>query len=664
MFKQLKISGALLLFLLALYQLLRLGFLIANAGFFHGSAAGEVMFAFVRGIRFDLSALLLLDGALLLLYNLPGNPARWRPFGFFLFTLFCAANIAGIVVNLADYGYFRETQRRLVGELFAMPRDIAGMVPGLLHGYWFLFLLLAVVAALFVYAALQLSRWLDRRIESRRNIITELISLVIIIPLLVLGVRGGLQSKPLRPAHAFRSTNWPVGYLTLNSTYTVLRGLAQVKLPEYQLMSEDRAAAIVAQMVKSPSETMIDPRYPFLRERVAAGPPRRRNVVIFIMESWVSEQMGCYGASTSCTPCFDSLARGGLLFTNFLANGQRSIEAAPAVLASVPGLSNNTQIGSTTETTRLLGLGTILAKRGYATAFYHGAKTGSMGFDAFARMAGFARYYGKEDYPNLTRGVQDGTWGLYDEPAFLDACARADGMAKPFCLAIYSLNPHVPFAIPASRDAAIPRFPGESEYQRALRYSDFSLGRFFAAARTKPWFDSTVFVIVGDHTTSPARHDFRSIFLVPCLVLAPGLVKPGRTARIGSQVDILPTVLDLLNLPAVHAATGRSLLDITRTHYAAEYYSGQVALFTDTLLALSWLSGPPEIYAYLHDPKLTRSLRRFDNAQTRELRDRLEGYLQASYMALRNDRVCRIDDLRPGQATSRSMIQPFERPGP
>ncbi|HTY07890.1 MAG TPA: sulfatase-like hydrolase/transferase, partial [Candidatus Edwardsbacteria bacterium] len=406
-------------------------------------------------------------------------------------------------------------------------------------------------------------------------------------------------------------------------------------------------AAIVASMVRSPRETMLDPQYPFLRRRAAVGAPRRRNVVIFIMESWVTEQMGCYGAGTSCTPSFDSLARSGLLCTNFLANAQRSIEAAPAVLASIPGLSNNTQIGSTTETARLLGLGTILARRGYATAFYHGAKTGSMGFDAFARMAGFARYFGKEDYPGLSARVQDGVWGLYDEPAFLDACARADKMAQPFCLAIYSLNPHVPFAIPADRNALIPRLPGESEYQRALRYSDFALGRFFAAARATAWYDSTVFVIVGDHTTSPSQHDFRSIFLVPCLVLAPGLVQPGRTSRIASQVDLLPTVLDLLDLPATHAATGRSLLDTARSRCAVEWYGGRFALFTDSLLLLSAFDGNPGLYDYRRDHLLKSPLQQRDRPLADSMEQRVEAYLQSVSRALRNDRLCRSVDLRP-----------------
>lgn len=642
--KQIKISFAALLFLLAFYQLLRLGFLVANAGFFAGVPAGEVLSAFVRGTRFDLAALLLLNGAILLAYNLPGNPARWKPLGIVLFTLFCAANIAGIALNLADYGYFPEVQRRLVTELTAMTGDIAGMVPGLVRDFWPLFLLLAALAAAFVWLSRGLLRWLDRRIAYRFNVLREAASLVLLVALAVLGVRGGLQSKPLRPAHAFRTTNWAVGYLTLNTTYTVLRGTAQVRLPDFRPLPDSAAVEMVAGMVKAPNEEMLNPRYPFLRRRIVAPVPDRHNLVVLIMESWTTDQMGCYGADTSRTPCFDSLAAAGLLFTNFLASGQRSIEAAPAILASVPGLTDHTQIGSTTETSRLLGLGTILGRIGYATAFYHGAKTGSMGFDAFARMAGFTEYFGKEDFPGLSDEVQDGTWGLFDEPALLDACARAGRLPQPFCLAFYTLNPHVPYRIPDAREADIPKIAGESEHQRALRYADFSLGRFFAAARRQPWYPGTVFILVGDHTTSPSRSDYRSVFRVPCLVYAPGLERPGRDDRIGSQVDLLPTALDLLGLSAVHAAAGRSLRDARGAGFAACHYAGRYALFTDSLLALAEPGQPAELFDYRRDPDLKRPLQARSPALAAELGERLIAYVQCAIGALREDRVCPMGD--------------------
>ncbi|MCU0607705.1 MAG: sulfatase-like hydrolase/transferase [Candidatus Edwardsbacteria bacterium] len=647
MSKQLKISAAIIVFLLALYQLLRLGFLIANARFFAGVPAGDVLMAFVRGIRFDVAALLLLNGAILLAYNLPGNPARWKPLGIVLFVL-CAANIAGIVLNLADYGYFPEAQRRLVSELSTMTGDIAGMVPGLVADFWHLFLLLVALAVLFVWLSRRYFRWLDGRIEYRFNILRDAASLVLLVALAVLGVRGGLQSKPLRPAHAFATTNWALGYLSLNTTYTVLRGTAQVRLPEFRQMTDSAAAAVVGQMVKAPNEEMLDPRYPFLRRRTTAPSPARRNLVVLILESWTTDQMGCYGAGTTRTPCFDSLAAAGLLFTNFLASGQRSIEAAPAILASLPGLTDHTQIGSTTETSRILGLGTILGRNGYATAFYHGAKTGSMGFDAFARMAGFTKYFGKEDYPGLSDEMQDGTWGLFDEPALLDACARAGRLPQPFCLAFYSLNPHVPYRIPAGREADIPRTAGETEHQRALRYADFSLGRFLAAARRQPWFPGTVFILVGDHTTSPSRSDYRSIFRVPCLVYAPGLVRPGRDDRIGSQVDLLPTALDLLGLSAVHAATGRSLRDASGDGFAACHYGGRYALFTDSLLALAEPGQPASLFDYRADPDLKRPLQARAPALATGLGERLMAYVQCAIGVLREDRVCPMGE--PGSA--------------
>jgi hypothetical protein len=284
--KPLVISLLGLAFLLPCYELLRFGFLLANRQYFARVAAGEVLWAFVYGLRFDVSALLMLNGVVILLYNLPGFPARNQWYSKTLLTLFWAANLAGIVLNLADYGYFGFTQRRLMFELFAMPGEIFGMLPGLLSGYWHLFLLLAVLLALFIYTSLKYLTWLDKKVAYKFNIFTECLSFILIVGLAVLGIRGGLQSKPIRQNHAFFSGNRVTGYLALNSAFTVLRSLSQPKLQEYQFMPRPEAQKLVEAALRDSNETMVDGEYPFLRRKRFQVPEKKLNVVIFIMESW------------------------------------------------------------------------------------------------------------------------------------------------------------------------------------------------------------------------------------------------------------------------------------------------------------------------------------------------------------------------------------------
>lgn len=646
MSKQFKISLAVFAYLLVWYGLLRLGFFLANRQFFIGTPSADIIKAFVHGPRFDIAALLLVNGALLLIYNIPGNPSRWRPLRILLLGLFWAANIAGLLLNLADYGYYPTIQRRMTFELFAIPGDILRMVPGLLAEYWLLFLLLTAMSALFIWSSLRLLRRADQRIIYRFHPGPEVFSLLLLLALAVLGIRGGLQSKPLKPAHAFFSNNWALGYLTLNSTYTVVRSSAQPVLPRIQVMAEAEAGARVEKMIRAGNEAIVDPRYPFLRVKSFTQPMRRMNVVVIVLESWMAGQVGAVSGNPGSTPFFDSLAGAGLLFINFLANAQRSIESAPAILASMPGLSNNTLISSQSETARFIGLGTVLRRRGYSAAFYHGAKTGSMGFDAFARMAGFPAYFGKEDYPGLCDSVQDGAWGLYDEYAFRDALRRMNGMREPFCMTFYAMQPHDPLKIPENRQALFAQFKDDTKYQRALRYADHCLKTFFDQAREQLWFGNTLFVLAGDHTTSPLRNDFRSIFHVPLLLYAPGLLGPGRDGRIASQVDILPTVMDLLRIPGTHASMGRSLLESAVTRFAVVGLYPNFALYGDTLVLMADLDHIGGLYDYRADPGYKINLKDARPALAREMHADLAAYVQEVSNAMVRDRICRSEDAR------------------
>ena len=85
----------------------------------------------------------------------------------------------------------------------------------------------------------------------------------------------------------------------------------------------------------------------------------------------------------------------------------------------------------------------------------------------------------------------------------------------------------------------------------AVKYTDYSIGRFIDQARSKPWFADTLFVIVADHCASAAGKTKLPVagYHIPMLLYAPSLLKPGRYTQLLSQIDIPPTLIDLLGLP-------------------------------------------------------------------------------------------------------------------
>jgi len=652
--KQVKISLVMIIYLMACYTLLRLGFLAANYGFFKEVGAGEIIRAFIYGLRFDLSALLMINGPLLLLYNLPINHHRWKWYQTGLLVLFWVLNLAFITINLADYGYFATAQRRLMSEIYVMFLDIMKMLPSMITDFYYLFIGLAVGGGLFVWTTWRLLQRLDRSFEYAYSFRRELMHFIFIAFLLVPGVKGGFQTKPIRPAHAFFSSHRAAGYLTLNSSFTVIKSIFQAGMPEYKFMPQAEASAEIISMFFQPGEQIIDEQYPFLRQIKHPGVPNKKNIVVFIMESWTADFVGSVsGKEPSSTPFFDSLAQQSILFTNFLATGHRTIVAAPSVLASIPGFYSDSGMGkknsfieSQSEVNNFVGLGGILARQGYITSFHHGANTGALGLDVYTKLAGFQHYYGKEDYLNLTDASQDAVWGVWDEEFFLDSLKRMDQFRTPFCSVIFSLTSHEPFRIPPHRQALFDKYADETKFQKVLRYTDYSLEQFFKFAQDKPWFKDTVFIITADHASHSAVNDFYSCFHIPLLIYSPGLEKPARNGVIGSQVDILPTILGVLGISATHASMGVNLTDSSQPHYAVVSDGTRYAIFSDKFVLLNDLEKNIGLYDYHADPMAKKDLQSEYPDQALKLRHSLLAYIQSVSTAISKNRICREEDLK------------------
>ena len=635
------------IFLLMIYTFLRMGFVIYNWDSWANTPIKQILMTFIYGVRFDLSGLLMVNAAIFGIYNLPGHPTRSRTFARILFTLFCIINLIGLFLTFVDYVYYHFTFRRATYEPFVLPLESLMLIPGMIYEYWHLALLIIVVGIGFVLVSKKLFFFLEKRIQYEFSFFKNTVFLLVLIGLIVLGIRGGLQSKPIRQSHAFFSSDRSLGYVTLNTPFNIILSLNQTSPVEQTLfLEEGDARQTIQDMLYRQGEYNLALDYPFLRQPQSIGTTKKYNVVVLIMESWSARHVGALGARPSPTPFFDTLASDGLLFTNFVSNGQRSIEVAPAILASLPHILNAPLIGSLSELDGFIGLGTIFARRGYTTSFHHGAKTGSMGFDAYSRLAGFEHYYGKEDIPALTKNDWDGVWGIYDHVFLIDMINRLDSFHEPFCSVLYTLQPHEPLSIPVKMKPLFASASSKTSYDQALRYSDFSLQTFFNQAKTKTWFDHTVFIIVGDHPYDALQNDFWSAFHVPMLIYAPALVKSKRDDSISSQVDIIPTLLDLLCFPDAHTSMGKSLLQSSKKRFAVVKYGSQYGLITDNFVFLSDLDATEGVYDYKHDSTLSRNLMKFIPEETNRFRKQLFSYLQEVTAAIKHDKICRTEDLK------------------
>lgn len=287
---------------------------------------------------------------------------------------------------------------------------------------------------------------------------------------------------------------------------------------------------------------------------VPATPPK--NVVIVTMESLSSSFMAHGGDTRNLTPNLDRLADQGLFLANLRATGNRTVRGLEALSLAIPPLPGHSIIWR--ENNRNLEtLGAVLADHGYVNRFMYGGYARFDSMDAY--FAG--NHYQPTDrsrFPERHRGFAN-IWGLADEHLYdyaLEQMDRDAASGKPFLMHLMTTSNHTPFTFPAGR-IDLPR--GRAG---AVKYSDWAVGRFIEQARTRPWFKDTLFVLVADHcASSKGRTSLPpENYHIPAILYSPAHLAPHADTRLASQIDIVPTVLDLLGLPEQAKFMGRSVL--------------------------------------------------------------------------------------------------------
>jgi arylsulfatase A-like enzyme len=551
--------------------LFRLIFFLYNAGGGWSYEMGDVPLALLVGLRFDLATLAVFNGLPLVLALLP--IARQDRLIRRLAPLMVLLHVPVYILNGADVVYFGFASKRLSHEFFSGGKEAMNMDVGEILSYWWLLLLFLLLAS----GQWWLMRRAARRVQppvrlalraGSANGITQKIAAwsapLLLGGLLFLAFRGGLQTRPLRPANAFVTGSVFLGNVSLNSAYTVLQSLDIGSEEEVTLMPLDAAVALTRQTVRNDFDgPFISDQYPLLRKTQFAEPERRYNVVLLIVESLNANKLGCINGkplAQSLTPNLDTLARHGRLHTQFFSNGARSVQSLPAILNSTPDIFDRPLIGSSFETNRQWGIGSILAQRGYHTSFLCGGPNGTLGFDAFSRISGFQHYYGQSDYSGPGKAVTS-DWGLHDRPALEWLADLQGGFPKPFLSTWFSISNHHPFALPADCPPAIAQ-SDLSAMDKTVKYTDWALGEYFARVLKTDWGQNTIFVLTGDHCfyyeNDPDRGDVQN-YHVPLLLIGPEIA-PAVDSRAASHISILPTLIELLRLQTRHSSIGVSVL--------------------------------------------------------------------------------------------------------
>ena len=542
-----------------IYTLLRIAFVLLNQDNFPHTP----IMAFVGGIRFDLSALAWLNLPWVVLCLVHTAEEGW--YARVKKIVFHVANTVGFFFACSDLEYYKFTLKRSTADILGIMSggdDVSNLASVFIADYWYIVLIFIACIALAEVGYRTARRWMHDTPSIAKRIIWRLVA----IALVVLCSRGGFQLIPIGVMNAANYA--PPLYLpvVLNTPFTIMMTIGKPVLEERKYMVQEEADRLwpVVHNYQDRKNTPL----PIV---VAA---QRPNVVVIILESFSAAYSGKLTNGPGYMPFLDSLMGQGLNFTHAYANGRRSIDGIPAITASVPEWMDEAFITSPYAGSAFTSLASVLAAEGYHTSFYHGGRNGTMGFDGFARAAGYQRYVGMNEYPDPND--YDDAWGIWDRP-FLQFFAKGLTQDKePFMSTVFTLSSHHPYRLPA---AEAQRFTGGTQRIHAsLRYSDDALRDFFKTASKQPWFAHTLFVITADHTADLDRtgqnYSEASDYWVPMLYYMPGMLKARSEGRVTQHIDITPTVLDMVGHTDAFFSLGASALRDERMPMAIMHTTG------------------------------------------------------------------------------------------
>ena len=589
--------------LMVFYSLCRILFYLFNTASFPQVTFTSFLTILKGGLMFDTSALLYLNAVFIILSLMPFKFkfSLWYQKG--LKGLFMAVNGVGIALNLIDIVYYRYILKRTTASTFDVAAFDAGNGKLLLrffYDFWYIPLLLIVLLILLS----QLYSFVKPKAFKIKSQVVYFLSGIPVIALaaglMIVGMRGGWR-------HSTRPINMNNAGAFVNST----EEMALVQNTPFCILRTWGKKAFVKKTFFA-SEEVLNSIYSPVHQPDSVGQIRKDNVVIIILESFSRAFVGALNPQLedprdrSYTPFLDSLIQESLVFPNAFANGRKSIDAIPSVTASIPALVLPYVISERSGNT-INSIASLLSVEGYQSAFFHGAPNGSMGFDAFTRIAGFQQYYGLNEYGN--EADFDGIWGVWDEPFFQYFAHGMSRMQEPFVTTLFSVSSHHPYEIPQKYKGVFPE--GRIPLDKCIRYTDHSLQKFFNTARKMPWFKNTLFVITADHAVdSDIKEYYTSVnnFAIPILFYKPDGSLKGVDEGLAEQIDIMPTVLSYLNYPHPYLAFGHNLLDKNARRFVINYIqdsyqflSGDYAFYmTDDKLSA--------IYNRKADPELKNNL--------------------------------------------------------
>lgn len=486
--------------------------------------------------------------------------------GYYFFIAILLAVIFIVDIGLYEYWGFRLDATPLF-YFFSSPKDALASIS--------IWQVLGGIVAMILYASLlyALLLWIQKGIWKRLKLPYRRLSvsgvMLLLTGLLFIPIRGGFTVSTMNTGKVYFSSNQRLNHAAINPAFSLMESLSKQKDfgKQYRFMEAAQADELIKNLV-DPSvldSTVMVPD----TLRTTLFKTERPNVIFVILESFSSRLMTTLGGESDIAVQMDSLAKEGVLFTNFYANSFRTDRGLVAILSGYPAQPTTSIMKYPRKTQNLPAIAGSLRDAGYRTKYYYGGDADFTNMRSYLMSSGFENIISDQDFPVSERLSK---WGAHDHLVFnrlledmkVEAADTTSAEnARPFFQVLQTSSSHEPFEVPYRRLA--------NDRLNAFAYTDSCVGDFVKRFRELPQWKNTVLVLVPDHLGAYPEHlNNLSVdrYQIPLLLIGGAVSEPRRIDIYGSQHDIAATLLAQLSLPHQDFVFSKDMLNPASPHFA------------------------------------------------------------------------------------------------
>ena len=423
-------------------------------------------------------------------------------------------------------------------------------------------LTIALLTAIFTWAYWKIPLKLPK---IRKRILSS-IGALLLIPLIIIGIRGGLDESTTNIGQVYYSQNQFLNHSAVNPIFSFFASLEKSgsNIVSFKFMDQKTCDEIVSQLYNTQSidcDTLLTTNTP--------------NIIVILLDS-CGGQFTEIGGRTDITPNLNKMAKEGIYFANCHANSWRTDRGTLCTWSGYPSFPNTSVMKIPAKSRTLPNIArTLQQERGYSTHYLYGGDINFTNMRSYLVSGGFQDLTWKTDY--TTDEQQTARWGVRDDITFQTLTQLTKTMKQPFLIGYSTLSSHSPWDVP------IHHF--DDEVLNAFYYLDQCVGNFIQQLRHSDLWNHTLIVMLPDHGIVHAGLDESNPLLnhIPMLWLGGVVKQPRRIEQVCNQTDLPATLLGQLGIAHDEYTFSRDVLSTTYKHpFAIHTYDDGYTIIDST----------------------------------------------------------------------------------